>query len=82
MIADVKFEIKDNGEIPVVHVDGKKLNVVSLDYNWRTKTDNPLDGRNVCIIKGFLDGHDLIQNFVIVFTGEESKNGKNCSISG
>jgi hypothetical protein len=54
------FEIKDDGSMPIVHVNGKQMSIVSLFYKWETKTDNPSDGANICIVEGFFeDDHNL-----------------------
>lgn len=60
----IKFELKDDGSIPIVTVDGQKLSIVSLTYAWHTITDKISDGANICIVDGFLNGETLPRRFL------------------
>ena len=60
----IKFELKDDGSIPIVTVDGQKLSIVSLTYAWHTITDKISDGANICIVDGFLNGGTLPRRFL------------------
>ena len=60
----INFELKDDGSIPIVTVDGQQLSVISLTYAWRTITDKISDGANICIVDGFLNGGTLPRRFL------------------
>lgn len=60
----INFELKDDGSIPIVTVDGQQLNVISLTYAWHTITDKISDGANICIADGFLNGEVLPRRFL------------------
>lgn len=60
----IKFELKDDGSIPIVTVDGQKLSIVSLTYAWHTITDKISDGANICVVDGFLNGETLPRRFL------------------
>ena len=60
----INFELKDDGSIPIVTVDGQKLSIVSLTYAWHTITDKISDGANICIVDGFLNGEALPRRFL------------------
>lgn len=61
----INFELKDDGSIPIVTVDGQKLSIVSLTYAWHTITDKISDGANICIVDGFLNGEVLPRRFLL-----------------
>jgi hypothetical protein len=60
----INFELKDDGSIPIVTVDGQQLSVISLTYAWHTITDKISDGANICIVDGFLNGGTLPRRFL------------------
>ena len=53
----INFELKDDGSIPIVTVDGQKLSIVSLTYAWHTITDKISDGgQTSALLMVFLNG--------------------------
>lgn len=60
----IKFEIKDDGTLPVVYIDDRRLVIVSLIYTWHTKTDDVSDSTNICIVDGYLGGTTIIRRFI------------------
>jgi len=68
----INFEIKDDGSLPIVYIDGQQLSVVSLTYAWHT-TDKVSDGANICIIDGFLNGEITPRRFLFDILKGEAK---------
>lgn len=60
----INFELKDDGSIPIVYIDGQRLSIVSLTYAWHTITAETSDGANICIIDGFLNGEITPRRFL------------------
>lgn len=69
----INFELKDDGSIPIVTVDGQQLSVISLTYAWHTITDETSDGANICIIDGFLNGEITPRRFLFDILKGEAK---------
>lgn len=70
----INFEIKDNGAVPTVYIDGQELHIVQLTYSWHTKTSDVLDGANLCVIDGFFDGSDTHRRFLYnILTSDASE---------
>lgn len=69
----INFEIKDDGTIPIVHVDGNPLAVESLTYAFHTKTDHVYEGANICIIDGYLNGEIMPRRFLFDILKGEAK---------
>ena len=66
----IKFEIKDDGSIPIVHINGKQVSIVSLTYCWRTKTEDVSSGDNFCVVKCFLPGEHVPRRFMFDILGK------------
>lgn len=69
----INFELKDDGSIPIVYIDGQRLRIVSLTYAWHTITDETSDGANICIIDGFLNGEITPRRFLFDILKGEAK---------
>ena len=59
-----EFQIKDDGSLPLVHIDGKRLSIVQLTYSWHTKTADVGSGANVCVVDGYFEGSDTLRRFL------------------
>lgn len=70
------FIIKDDGTIPVVLINGCKLNLVSLIYKWHTMTDKVEDGANVCIVEGYLNDDPTLRRYLFDTTSKMLKKEK------
>jgi hypothetical protein len=69
----INFEIKDDGSLPIVYIDGQRLSIVSLTYAWHTITAETSDGANICIIDGFLNGKITPRRFLFDILKGEAK---------
>ena len=60
---DFTFDIV-NGETPSVTIDGKKISLVSCNYEWLTATGNDI-GRSIVTIGGYITGETQFRVFKI-----------------
>jgi hypothetical protein len=66
--------VANNGEVPLISIDGKKFHVIFCSYMYSTATDT-LPGRLSAIVSGYMDGElkqrsfnlDLYRNVIVEF---------------
>lgn len=58
--------IINNDCVPEVTINGKKIAVVAVTYNWATKTEN-VTGPNVAIVGGCINGEFDTRIFYLNF---------------
>lgn len=69
------FEIKDDGSVPIVFVNGRRLHLVSIAYKWITASDVSA-GSNVCVAEGYFEGEADLKRFMFDIPKQKIEKGK------